>query len=99
MDAGHQDAAAMAQAVQMASFIVGPVLANPDLVNQVRDQGANALSDAGIMAVEIVWTDPNRDPVTVGAMTLVELFLSEMAGVFGFSIPGYATLQDAGLRG
>jgi hypothetical protein len=94
----HQDAAAMAQAVQMASFIVGPVLANPELVNQVRDQGANALTDAGIMAVEIIWSDPNRDPVTLGATSLVEVFLSEMAAAFGFAIDGFTTLESATLR-
>lgn len=90
--------AEMAQAAQMAGFLIGPVLANRDLVENLRDQGANALTDAGIMAVEIVWTDPDRDPVTLGTMSLVEVFLSEMAAAFGFAIEGFTTLDSATLR-
>lgn len=93
-----ETSAEMAQAAQMAGFLIGPVLANQELVTNLRDQGANALTDAGIMEVEIIWSDPNRDPVTLGATSLVEVFLSEMAAAFGFAIDGFTTLESATLR-
>lgn len=102
MDNTAQDATEndmqMAQAAQMAAFMIGPLLANAELVDNLRDQGANALIDAGIMAVRIEWSDPNRDPVTLGCHSLIEVFLSEMAAAFGFTIPGYRTLTDTALR-
>ena len=93
-NSGAQDAVQMVQAVQMASFLVGPILANPELVDSVRDQAAAALQDAGILSVRVDWIDPNKKPLNVGPYSLAEMFLSEMAKAFGFSIPGYSTLEN-----
>lgn len=84
--------------IQMASMVLGPVLAEPGIRDSLRDATAAALLDAGVKAVtlHLRFADGDeRGKITLEPAELAEVFISRIAAEFGFTIPDYLTLAEA----
>lgn len=92
MDNGSTGAlSALAPQMQMAQFIIGPMLADEETRDGIRDSTAEMLQAAGIEAVTI-HRDDDTDLYTT-PRELAEMLMSRLAGECGFSIPGYAVFD------
>lgn len=86
-------AAGLSQQAAMAGMLIGPVISNEGMRDGIRDAAAAALGDAGVEAITLHLSDRRR--MTLNPTEIVEVFLSRLGGEFGFTIPGYLTLNDA----
>lgn len=103
MPAGYdREMPALSQHAAMAGMLIGPVISDEGMRDGIRDAAAAALGDAGIIAVtlhlpgRVASPDgtPTRRTITLEPSELVEVFLSRLGAEFGFSIPGYLTLEE-----
>ena len=87
----------LSQHATMAGMLIGPVITDQGMRDGIRDAAAAALGDAGIEAVTLHYATFEGDlgKVTLDPSELVEVFLSRLGTEFGFSIPGYLTLEAA----
>lgn len=79
---------ALGPQLQMAQFIIGPMLADEETRDGIRDSTAEMMSAVGIDAVTI-HRNGARD-LYVDPRTLAEMLMSRLAAECGFTIPGYA---------
>lgn len=88
----------MGMQAQMAAMILGPIMDDEGIRDSLRDATAAALAEAGVKAVTLHLVFPDGDEnqrVTLEPRELAEVFISRIAGEFGFSVPGYLTLAEA----
>lgn len=92
-DGVSDPAAGLSQQAAMAGMLIGPVISDEGMRDGIRDAAAAALRDAGVEAITLHLSD--RRQMTLTPTEIVEVFLSRLGGEFGFTIPGYLTLNDA----
>ena len=92
-DGVSDPAAGLSQQAAMAGMLIGPVISDEGMRDGIRDAAAAALRDAGVEAIILHLSDRRR--MTLTPTEIVEVFLSRLGGEFGFTIPGYLTLNDA----
>ena len=92
-DGVSDPAAGLSQQAAMAGMLIGPVISDEGMRDGIRDAAAAALRDAGVETITLHLADRRR--MTLTPTEIVEVFLSRLGGEFGFTIPGYLTLNDA----
>lgn len=87
----------MGMQAQMAAMILGPIMDDEGIRDSLRDATAAALAEAGVKAVTLHLETDETGPfkVALEPRELAEVFISRIAGEFGFSVPGYLTLAEA----
>ena len=95
VDFGGDLGANPAMQMQMAGMFLGPILSDPETVDGIRDQMAATLENADIDAVTLHrrGAGTERHKITLTPHEIAEIFINRVAQEFGFSIPGYTTLN------